>query len=93
MAVLLDMSSAPVLTEKFIFIGSDKLEAYLDVRKTQRFELKKALPEGLYWFQLGRKIFWNWHLIRNLLLNGSDRNAPAHQKLVEEFLATLPTTA
>lgn len=93
MPVLLDKSSDPVLIEKFIFIGSDKLETYLDVRKTQRLELKKELPEGLYWFQRGRKLFWNWHLVRDLLLNGSDRNHPDHQKIVEEFLATLPKTA
>ncbi len=73
----------------FPFIGSDRLEQYLDIRKTQRLELRAKLPSPLYWYQFpgGRKVFWNWVLIRNYLLNGGDR--PEHQRLVEEYLATL----
>lgn len=93
MPVLLDKSNDPILIEKFIFIGSEKLETYLDVQKNQRQRLKSELPEGLYWFQYGNKggkLFWNWHLVRDYLLNGGDRTTEQHQKLVEEFLQTLP---
>jgi hypothetical protein len=77
------------------FIGSDRLEQYLDIRKNQRLELRTQLSSPLYWYQFpgGRKIFWNWVLVRDYLLNGGD--TPAHQRLVEEYLATLeqPKTA
>jgi hypothetical protein len=76
-------------TREFPFIGSDRLEQYLDIRKTQRLELRAKLPTPLYWYQFpgGRKIFWNWVLVRDFLLHGGDR--PEHQRLVEEYLATL----
>lgn len=81
--------STKKLTREFAFIGSDRLEQYLDVRKNQRMELRAKLPSPLYWFQFpdGRKIFWNWVLVRDYLLNGG--NTPEHQRLVEEYLATL----
>jgi hypothetical protein len=74
----------------FIFIGSEKLEQYLDIRKSQRATLQTQLASPLYWYQFpgGRKIFWNWVLVRDYLLNGGDR--PEHQRLIEEYLATLP---
>lgn len=67
MAVFLDKSSAPELIEKFIFVGSDKLEQFLDIRKNQRISMREDLPEGLYWTRCGRKIFWHWHLVRGLV--------------------------
>jgi hypothetical protein len=77
------------LTREFPFIGSVKLEQYLDIGKQQRANLRTKLPSPLYWWQFpdGRKIFWNWVLIRDYLLNGA--NTPEHQRLVEEYLATL----
>jgi hypothetical protein len=80
--------SKPIIRE-FPFIGSDRLAQYLDIRKTQRLELRAKLPTPLYWYQFpgGRKIFWNWVLVRDFLLNGG--GTPQHQRLVEEYLATL----
>jgi hypothetical protein len=74
----------------FPFIGSNLLEQQLDIRKTQREELRRQLQSPLYWWQFpnGKKIFWNINLVRDYLLNG---NTPAHQALVEEYLKTLPT--
>ena len=76
-------------SEEFTFIGSDKLEKILDVRKGQRGQLRSHLKEGIYWFQVpgGRKIFWNWTLIRDYLINGPRL---AHDQLVQEYLLTLP---
>jgi hypothetical protein len=77
------------IIREFPFIGSDRLEQRLDIRKTQRMELRANLPTPLYWFQFpgGRKISWNWVLVRDYLLNGG--NTPEHQRLIEEYLATL----
>ncbi|MBW4552604.1 MAG: hypothetical protein KME35_16075 [Aphanocapsa sp. GSE-SYN-MK-11-07L] len=76
--------------QQFPFVGSAVLEARLDLRKTQRVELQRQLPSPLYWWKFpgGRKIFWNWLLVQDFLLNG---DVPAHQRLVEEYLATLPS--
>jgi hypothetical protein len=73
----------------FPFIGSDRLESLHDIRKSQRFELREKLPSPLYWYQFpgGRKIFWNLVLVQDYLFNGS--NTPGHQRLIEEYLATL----
>lgn len=90
MPVILDKSSDPVLIEKFIWIGSKKLETYLDIGKNQRVTIREELPAGLYWTKVGRKIFWNWYLVRDWFLNGGDRTTPEHQQLVEEYIQTLP---
>jgi hypothetical protein len=76
--------------QQFPFVGSAVLEVRLDIRKTQRVELQKKLPSPLYWFQFpgGRKIFWNWVLVQDYLING---DGPNHQRLIEEYLATLPS--
>ncbi|MBW4552957.1 MAG: hypothetical protein KME35_17885 [Aphanocapsa sp. GSE-SYN-MK-11-07L] len=78
--------------QQFMFVGSAVLEARLDLRKTQRVELQKQLPCPLYWFQFpgGRKVFWNWELVQDYLING---DGPNHQRLVEQYLATLPNPA
>jgi hypothetical protein len=77
------------IIREFPAIGSDKLQERLDIRKNQRMELKEKLPSPLYWWQFpgGRKIFWNWVLVRDYLLNGG--STPEHQRLIEEYLATL----
>jgi hypothetical protein len=77
------------IVREFPFIGSDRLEQYLDIRKSQRLELRAKLPSPLYWYQFpdGRKIFWNWVLVRDYLLNGGNR--PEHQRLIEEYLGSL----
>jgi hypothetical protein len=77
------------IVQQFPFIGSDRLEQFLDIRKNQRMELREKLPSPLYWWQFpgGRKIFWNWILVRDYLLNGGDH--PEHGRLIEEYLASL----
>jgi hypothetical protein len=80
---------AKSIVRDFPFIGSDRLGRIMDVRKSQRGELRETLPSPLYWFCYpgGRKIFWNWVLVRDYLLNG---DGPDHQRLVEEYMQTLP---
>jgi hypothetical protein len=80
----------PILSNCFPFVGSSELERMLDIKKNQRAELKRRLPKPLYWFQFpgGRKIFWNLNLVRDYLLHG---DCPNHQRLVEQYLQTLPT--
>jgi hypothetical protein len=77
------------LTREFPFVGSHRLETLLDIGKAQRVRLRERLPSPLYWWQMpeGRKIFWNWVLVRDYLINGG--NTPDHQRLIEEYLATL----
>ena len=90
MPLVLDKSNDPVLIEKFIWIGSKKLETFLDIGKNQRITIREELPENLYWTRVGRKIFWNWALVRDWFVNGGDRTSQRHQQLVEEFLKTCP---
>lgn len=78
-----------VKSENFIFVGSDKLERILDIKKSQRARLRSQLPRKTYWFQVpdGRKVCWNWLLIKDYLINGP---GPEHEKLVEKYISTLP---
>lgn len=78
-----------IIAHDFPFIGSDKLKKLLDIRKSQREQLRTKLCSPIYWWQFpaGRKIFWNWVLVRDFLLNGGD--TPEHDLLVQEYLATL----
>ena len=72
----------------FPFIGGAVLEERLDIRSDQRAVLQQQLKSPLYWFQVphGRKICWNWRLIRDYLMNGP---GPKHNRLIEEYLASL----
>ncbi len=74
-----------IIIREFPAISSDKLEQRLDIRKQQRVELRSKLPSPLYWWQFpyGRKVFWNWVLIRDFLLNVG--YTPEHQRLIEEW--------
>ena len=74
------------MTEAFI------RENYIQFTSFQSTSLRKRLPRGIYWLQItkGGLIQWNWTLLQDFLVNG-DR--PAHQALVDEFVATLPTAA
>jgi hypothetical protein len=51
--------------------------------------LRSELPSPLYWtkYPSGRKIYWNLRLVQDYLINGP---GPAHDQLIEKYLATLP---
>jgi hypothetical protein len=81
---------------EFKWVGSSTLEKSLEIRKTQRRQLMAALPSPLYWRQFpgddGRKIFWNWTLLQDYLNRGNTTD-PAHQALVEKYLASIEVPA
>jgi hypothetical protein len=54
--------------------------------------IKKKLPEGIYWFRMpgSVRVLYNLNLIRDWLVNGSE--CPAHQKAIESFIASLPSS-
>lgn len=73
-------------------VDSSELEAEERIKKNQRSILSDLLPSPIYWWRFpgGRKIFWNKRLIRDYLRNGP---GPAHDRLVEQYLATLDSAA
>ncbi len=54
-------------------------------------EFRKQRPEGIYWHRIGNsvRVLYNLNLIRDWLANG---DSPAHQKAVEKYLASLPSS-
>jgi hypothetical protein len=65
------------------------LRAYwVNVGSNVEATLRDTLPEGLYWAKLpdSRLIVWNARLVQGYV---SLANSPEHQRLIEEYLATL----
>ncbi len=54
-------------------------------------DLKKTMTEKIYWFRIpgSIRVLYNVELIRDWLVNG---DCPAHQKAVERYLASLPSS-
>jgi hypothetical protein len=54
-------------------------------------DLRKKLPEGIYWSRLpgSIRVIYNLNLIRDWLANG---DCEAHQKAVEKYLSSLPSS-
>jgi hypothetical protein len=82
------------MPETWPYVSSRTVRSqYYEIGKYGEAELRKRLPSPLYWIravgQGGRKTLWNVRLLQDYLLNG-DR--PDHQRLVERYLQTLPTT-
>jgi hypothetical protein len=76
------------LTEAFI------REHYIQLTNHQSRYLRAVLPKGFYWLQTvkGGLIQWNWTLLQSYLLE-EGTSAPSHQKLLEEYMSTLPQSA
>jgi hypothetical protein len=87
-------SVSPSIPPDFPFVSSPELDRRRGTEKAQRVALQKTLPSPLYWVQFpgGRKIFWNWELVRDYLIRGNTTD-PAHQQLVEQYLSTLPQSS
>jgi hypothetical protein len=77
----------PTLPQEFQFVQSRELEKHFQFGKHQRVALARRLPQGIYWIQPDRAFLWNITLVTDYLLNG---DGPAHQRLTEQYLATLP---
>lgn len=76
------------MPENYPFVSTRTLRSrHFEVGKFGEAELRKQLPSPLYWIQPERKVLWNLVLLKDWLLNG-DR--AEHQRLVEQYLQTLP---
>jgi hypothetical protein len=76
-----------MVAASFPFVETRTLRQHFEIGKFGEAKLRNQLPSPLYWIQPDRKVLWNWILVRDYLLNGGDR--PEHQRLTEEYLATL----
>lgn len=76
-----------MVTASFPFVDTRTLRKHFEIKKYGEARLREKLPSPLYWIQPDRKVLWNWVLVRDYLLNGSDTDE--HQRLVEEYLTTL----
>jgi hypothetical protein len=76
------------MTENFAFIETRSLRSRIELGKFGEASLRKQLPSPIYWFRSpgGRKVLWNWILVRDYLLNGDSHD---HQKLVEKYLLSV----
>jgi hypothetical protein len=78
------------LKKKFTFIRESKLQKeYVELSRWQLSQLRQKLPKGVYWLQIttGGIVQWNVELLLDYIVNG---DSDGHQKLVEEFLSSLP---
>lgn len=80
-------------TDRFRFLTEKTIkQEKIELTRFQSAQLRSKLPPGIYYLQITKAglVQWNWTLLQDYLVNG-DR--PEHQKLVEEYLSTLPTAA
>jgi hypothetical protein len=80
-------------SDKFRFLTERSIKRdKLELTRYQSADLRKKLPQGIYWLQISRGglVQWNWFLLHDYLLNG---DSTEHQALVEEYLMTLPQSA
>jgi hypothetical protein len=72
----------------FPFVSTKTLRAYhIELGKFLEAKLRKQLPSPIYWIQPDRKVLWNLVLLKDFLINGDSSD---HQRLVEQYLQTLP---
>lgn len=83
----LESVSVSVSHTQFPFVDTRMLRKHFQIGKFGEGELRRKLPSPLYWIQPERKVLWNFVLIRDYLLNGSDTEK--HRNLVESYLASL----
>jgi hypothetical protein len=82
-----------VKTRNFKFLSESAIRKdHFDLTNWQSLQLRAKLPRSIYWIQPVErgKVHWNLILLMDYLVSG-DR--PEHQKLVEEYISTLPTAA
>lgn len=82
------MSNLILSQQCWSFVSSGQLKQQIDLAKDSQAELRKRLPERIYWVRSpgGRKILWNVALVKDWLING---DGEAHQRAVESFLSSL----
>jgi hypothetical protein len=78
-----------IVTDLYPFVSTRTLRTgHFEIGKFREAELRKQLPSPLYWIQPERKVLWNLVLLKDWLLHG---DLPDHQRMVEQYLQTLPT--
>ena len=90
-----DRTNFPKPKAKFTFVTEAYFkENYVQITPYQSLKLRGILPRGIYWLQLaeGGLVQWNLDLVRSYLLEGST-STPEHQKLLAEYMDTLPQSA
>ncbi len=80
---------------KFTFLTEAYIkEHYIQLTPFQSLQLRGLLPKGIYWMQItkGGLVQWSWTLLQSYLLEEST-STPEHQKLLSEYMETLPQSA
>lgn len=71
----------------FTYVDTRTFRKHFAYGKFGEAALRDKLANPIYWIKPDRKVLWNLVLVRDFLLNG---DGPEHQRLVEEYLSTLP---
>ena len=80
---------------KFAFLTEAYIkENYIQITPFQSLQLREILPRGIYYHQItkGGLVQWNWTLLQSYLLEEST-STNEHQKLLAEYMDTLPKSA
>jgi len=90
-----DRTNFPKPKGKFAFLTQAYInEHYIQITPFQSLQLRGLLPKGIYYHQItkGGLVQFNWTLLQSYLLEGST-STPEHQKLLSEYMETLPQSA
>jgi hypothetical protein len=82
----------PAIQWAFIPNGEMCLQLGVSVDTLKDWRVAGVLKKGIYWTNfphIPSRTFWNRDLVRDWFVNG---NTPAHQKAIEKYLASLPTS-
>lgn len=71
----------------FPFVDKRELQTHLRLTDLMLANLRKKLPSPLYFIKPDRKVLYNLKLIQHYFLVGIGAD---HDRLVQEYLATLP---
>ena len=87
------MKTPKVKNRTYKFVSETEIKRnHIDITAWQSTQLRAKLPKSVYWIQpIERgKIHWNIDLLLDYLISGE---RPEHQRLVEEYISTLPKAA
>jgi hypothetical protein len=82
----------PLIQWAFIPNGEMCLQLGVSADTLKDWRVAGVLKKGIYWTtfpHIPSRTFWNKDLVRDWWVNG---NSPAHQRAVEKYLASLPTS-
>ena len=82
----------PPIQWAFIPSGEMCLQLGVSADTLKDWRVAGVLKKGLYWTtfpHIPSRIFWNRDLVRDWFVNA---NSPAHQRAIERYLASLPSS-